>query len=183
MQIHNATLEVTRASVLQARTQAIVNAANTMMRGGGGVDGVIHMATGPALLEELRRLAPRGAATAEVVVTRGHNLPHEFILHVAGPIYRNHAPEEAARLLRACYQNCLEDAEERGLESLAFPSISTGAYGYPLQAAAALAIETARKYLQDSPRTSLKRIEFAMFGSEEFAVFSRYLGALEYESP
>ena len=179
MNINSTSLEVVRGSVLEQEVDAIVNAANSKMRGGGGVDGAIHVAAGPALLEELRRVAPRGASTAEVVVTRGHSLPQPWIFHVAGPIYRNHAPDEAARLLESCYARCLEEAGRRGLESIAFPSISTGAYGYPLEAAAPLALRAAQKYLQAHPGTSLRRVAFAMFGRDEFEAFTRELQALE----
>lgn len=179
MRINGATLEVVRASVLEARADAIVNAANSKMRGGGGVDGAIHRAAGSGLLEELRRVCPRGAATAQVVATSGHKLPQKLILHVAGPIYRNYAPEEAARLLALCYRGCLEEADKRGLESVAFPSISTGAYGYPLQQAAPLALESVCKYLREHPNSSLKLVQLSMFASEEFQVFTSELEALE----
>ena len=178
MRINQTSIEVVRAGVLEADADAIVNAANTKMRGGGGVDGAIHRAAGSGLLEELRRASPRGSQTGQVVVTSGHKLPHQFILHVAGPIYRNYAPQEAARLLALCYSNCLEEANKLGLGSVAFCSISTGAYGYPLEEAAPLALETVCKYLRAAPSTSLKRVLFSMFASEEFRVFSENLELL-----
>ncbi len=179
MKINDTSLEVVRGSVVTQTVAAIVNAANTAMRGGGGIDGAIHMVAGPNLLDDLRRVAPRGAETAEVIATPAFLLPQHWIFHVAGPIYHRYAPEEAARLLALSYRNCLAEADARGLESLAFPSLSTGAYGYPIEEAAPLALETACKYLQRTPDTSLKRIVFAMFGASEFAVFGRELGHLQ----
>ena len=178
MQINNTTIEIVRGSVIEQDVDAIVNAANAMMRGAGGVDGAIHQAAGPKLLLELQRLAPKGAPTGSVVVTQGHDLKQRFILHTPGPIYRNYAPEEAARLLAQCYRGCLEASEELKLASVAFCSISTGVYGYPIEDAAPLAIETVCKYLQDNPSTSIKLIIFAMFGRAEFAQFQSALQVL-----
>ena len=178
MQINNTSIQIVRGSVLEQDVEAIVNAANTMMRGGGGVDGAIHQAAGPKLLLELQRVSPKGAATGSVIVTQGHQLKQRFILHTPGPIYRNYAPEEAARLLSQCYRGCLDASEELQLSSVAFCSISTGVYGYPLEEAAPLAIETVCKYLQDNPSTSLKRIIFAMFGRAEFEQFQDALQVL-----
>jgi len=116
-------IEVVQGSVLNQPTEAIVNAANTSMRGGGGVDGAIHRAAGPDLLQELIRVAPHGAKTSHVVVTQGHRLPHRWVLHVARP-YWSGGERGEADLLRACYHNALLKAEEIGASSIAFPSIS-----------------------------------------------------------
>jgi len=168
--IGNTTIEVVRGSVLDQDVDVIVNAANTMMRGGGGIDGVIHRAAGDGLLEELRRVAPKGSSTGEAIVTDGHNLKQQYIIHVAGPIYRNYDPDEAARLLAACYSNALQAAEECGLTSIGFCSISTGVYGYPLEEAAPVALVTTKKYFQDSDST-IQRVIFAMFTAREYEVF------------
>ena len=181
MRIYSTSVEVVRGAVQSQEVDAIVNAASTKMRGGGGVDGAIHTAAGPGLLEELRRLAPRGAETAQVVVTQAHDLPHRFILHVAGPIYRNHQPREAARLLRACYRRCLDEAHRRGCASVAFPSISTGAYGFPLEAAARLAIAEIAAFAREPEPSTLRRVVLSMFGAQEFEVFSRALEEREEE--
>ncbi|MEO6907968.1 MAG: macro domain-containing protein, partial [Abditibacteriaceae bacterium] len=109
--IGKTTIQVVRGSVIDQDVDAIVNAANTMMRGGGGIDGAIHRAAGSGLLEELRRAARQGSATGEAIVTGGHDLKQKHIIHVAGPIYRNYSPEEAAHLLAECYSNALEAAE------------------------------------------------------------------------
>jgi O-acetyl-ADP-ribose deacetylase (regulator of RNase III) len=168
--IGNTTIEVVRGSVLDQDVDAIVNAANTMMRGGGGIDGVIHRAAGDGLLEELRRVAPKGSSTGEAIVTGGHDLKQQYIIHVAGPIYRNYDPDEAAHLLAACYANALQAAEERALTSIGFCSISTGVYGYPLEEAAPVALVTTKKYFQDNDST-IQRVIFAMFTAREFEVF------------
>ncbi len=179
MKLNNTTIEIVRGSVLEQGVDAIVNAANTLMRGGGGVDGAIHQGAGPKLLLELQSRAPKGAATGSVVVTQGHELPQRFILHTPGPIYRNYTPNEAARLLAQCYRGCLEVAEELKLSSLAFCSISTGVYGYPIEDAASLAIETVYRYLQATPNTSITQIIFAMFGQKEFEQFQSALQDLQ----
>jgi len=169
--IKNTTIEVVRGSVLDQDVDVIVNAANTMMRGGGGIDGAIHRAAGDKLLEELRRVTPKGSSTGEAIVTGGHDLKQQYIIHVAGPIYRNYDPDEAARLLAQCYSNALQAAEERALTSIGFCSISTGVYGYPLEEAAPLALQTAQKYFHGRD-SSIQRVIFAMFTAHEFAVFS-----------
>jgi O-acetyl-ADP-ribose deacetylase (regulator of RNase III) len=175
MRVYKTEVEVVRGAVQAQDVDAIVNAANTTMRGGGGVDGAIHTAAGSGLLEELRRVAPRGAETAQVIVTGGHGLPQPWIFHVAGPIYRHHAPGEAARLLRACYRRCLDEAHKRGCASLAFPSISTGAYEFPLEEAAQLAIGEIVAFAREPEPSSLRRIVLAMFGAREFEVFAQAL--------
>lgn len=180
--IGETSIEVVRGSVLDQDVEVIVNAANTMMRGGGGIDGAIHRAAGPRLLEELRRAAPKGLATGEAVVTQGHDLKQKSIIHVAGPIYRNYAPEEAASLLAACYSNALNAAEERALPSIGFCSISTGVYGYPLEEAAPLALETVIKYFKGGS-SIIRRVVFAMFTAREEEVFSQTLNQLKPQAP
>lgn len=175
--IENTTIEVVRGSVLDQDVDAIVNAANTMMRGGGGIDGAIHRAAGDGLLEELRRVAPKGSATGEAIVTSGHDLKQKYIIHVAGPIYRNYDPDEAARLLAECYFNALQAAEKRDLTSIGFCSISTGVYGYPLEEAAPVALVTTKKYFQDHD-SIIRRVAFAMFTAYEYEVFSQTLKVL-----
>jgi O-acetyl-ADP-ribose deacetylase (regulator of RNase III) len=175
--VRNTTIEIVRGSVIDQNVDAIVNAANTSMRGGGGIDGAIHRAAGNKLLEELRRAAPKGSATGEAIVTTGHDLNQPYIIHVAGPIYRNYEPAEAARLLAACYSHALEAAEERNLTSIGFCSISTGVYGYPIEEAAPLALETAQKYFYNRDSV-IRRVVFAMFTAHEFDVFSQALKVL-----
>src|SRR3569832_165865 len=135
-------IDVRRGSLLdQTDVEAIVNSANNGMRGGGGIDGAIHHAAGPGLLEELRRIAPNGCSTGDVVVTAGHKLPFQHIFHTPGPPWKGGGKGEAA-LLASCYRRCLEEAQARSLTSIGFCSISTGIYGYPLTEAAEVALGT-----------------------------------------
>lgn len=177
MQIHNTLLEVVRGSVLDQDVQAIVNAANTAMQGGGGIDGVVHRAAGRGLMAELRRLAPHGAKTGSVVVTEGHDLVQDYVFHTPGPIWRGGTQGEPDKLAQ-CYRSCLEAADQRTLSSLAFCSISTGVYGYPIKEAAPLAVQTVADYLRSHPETPLTRVVFAMYQPAEFDAFTRALSVL-----
>lgn len=182
MQINSTQIEVVRGSVLEQATDAIVNAANKGMRGGSALDGAIHNAAGPGMLDELIEVAPHGAQTAEVVVTRAYDLPQQWVFHVAGPIWKAGQPEthEACEaLLAEAYYNCLAEADVRGLQSLALPSLSTGVYAFPLESAAPLALATAVHFLKQHPETSLSRVIFAMFGGAEHHEFRRALEKLE----
>lgn len=176
MQIHNTLLEVVRGSVLDQDVQAVVNAANTAMQGGGGIDGVIHRAAGRGLMAELRRIAPHGAKTGSVVVTEGHDLAQDWVFHTPGPIWRGGTQGEPEKLA-LCYRSCLEAADQHTLSSLAFCSLSTGVYGYPIKLAAPLAVQTVAYYLQGHPETSLARVVFAMYQPAEFDAFTRALSA------
>ena len=154
-------------------TEAIVNAANTGMRGGGGVDGAIHRRAGTRLLEELRRVAPSGAKTGEVVVTPGFELAARQILHVAGPIWRGgHEGEDAQ--LAACYRNALDTAGELGLRSIAFPSISTGAYGYPVDRAAPIALG---EVLRNA--AGLEEVRFVLYDRRTEAVYESLMAKFD----
>jgi O-acetyl-ADP-ribose deacetylase (regulator of RNase III) len=155
---------------------AIVNAANTLMRGGGGVDGAIHAAAGRGLLAELEQVAPDGAATGSVVVTGGHRLRQRHVLHTPGPVWHGGARGEPAQLA-SCYRECCAAAEKLRLESVAFCSISTGVYGYPLEPAAAIALDSVLGWLAAHPDTSLRRVVFAMFAAREHEVFAHALAA------
>ena len=177
MQIHTTTLEVVRGSVLDQDVQAVVNAANTAMQGGGGIDGVIHRAAGRGLIDELRRVAPQGAKTGAVVVTEGHDLAQDYVFHTPGPVWRGGGNGEAEKLAQ-CYRSCLEAADRLNLSGLAFCSISTGVYGYPIKLAAPLAVQTVADYLQSHPETRLARVVFAMYQQGEFDAFTKALSAL-----
>ena len=177
MQINNTEFSVVRGGVLAQDVDAIVNAANTAMKGGGGVDGAIHRAAGPGLLAELIKKAPTGAKTGSVVVTGAHNLTQNFIFHTPGPVWRGGKNGEPDKLAD-CYRNSCVAADERQLTSLAFCSISTGIYGYPLAQAAPLALQTVVDYLNSHPDTTLTRIVFAMYQQDEFDAFTAALARL-----
>lgn len=175
MRIHQTKLEVVRGSVLEVEADAILNAANKKMRGGGALDGAIHRAAGKELLRELEIVAPDGAENAEIVVTGAHNLPQKWIFHVAGPYWNEKKANECDRLLAQCFRGALQEAHSRELESLAMPSISTGVYRFPIERASPLAIQTAVDFLTQNPQTSLRRVTFAMFGGLEHHHFERAL--------
>lgn len=164
-------IELIEGDITLQETDAIVNAANKSLLGGGGVDGAIHRAAGPELLAECRTLG--GCQTGEAKITKGYNLPAGYVIHTVGPIYRDGKHGEP-ELLADCYQNSLKVAISNGLKTVSFPSISTGAYGYPIEEAARIALKTVCKFLEDHPEIELVR--FCLFGSHAYDVFR---GALE----
>lgn len=177
MMTGNATIEIVHGSVTDQDVDVIVNAANTYMRGGGGIDGRIHAAAGPGLIEELTVVAPNGAKTAQPVLTGAHRLPQKHIIHVAGPRWRDGTHGEP-RALTACYGNSLAVAAHLGLESIAFCSISTGVYGYPIDDAARVALWTTIKFAEQRPDSPLRRILFALYAADEYQVFNRIMSEL-----
>ncbi len=165
-----AEIEIVRGSVTEQGVDAIVNAANTSMRGGGGIDGRIHREAGPEMMSELSRIAPHGAKTSVPVVTEAYKLPQKIVVHVAGPVW-NGGKRGEAQLLSACYGNALQAVDERGLASIAFCSISTGVYRYPIDLAAPIALQAAADYLESHLGTNLRQIVFALYGADEYATF------------
>ncbi len=166
-------VELVRGDLTAERTAAIVNAANTTLLGGGGVDGAIHRAGGPAILAECRALG--GCATGDAKITTGGLLPARHVIHTVGPVYRDGRHGEPA-LLASAYRRSLEVAAEHGLESVAFPSISTGAYGYPIAAAARIALGTVAEYLRAQPQIELVR--FVLFSAGDLAVYAEAAGEI-----
>ena len=167
--INGVTLALLQGDIVTVQADAIVNAANSGLRGGGGVDGAIHRAGGPVIMEECRKIG--GCPTGSAVATTAGRLPAKYVFHAVGPIYSS--TQEDERLLASAYQSCLDLAEKHQVKSIAFPSLSTGVYGYPLELAAPVALRTIINHIQKP--TSLERVMVVLFGREAFQVFERAL--------
>lgn len=166
-----ARIVVEQGDITKKEVDAIVNAANKYLLGGGGVDGAIHEAAGPELLAECRTL--NGAETGEAKITKGYKLPAKFVIHTVGPIYGREGGREQ-ELLESCYRESLKRASEKGCKSIAFPCISTGIYGYPKGAAAIIAIKTVKDFLEVT-ETSIEEVIFVTFGSQDFGIYKSLL--------
>jgi len=168
--VNSVRIELTQGDIASQKDMtAIVNAANAELRIGGGVAGAIHRAAGPELETECRPLAP--IRPGEAVITGGHNLPNKYVIHCLGPVYGIDKPEDT--LLANCYRNALKIAEENSIDSIASPAISTGAFGYPLQPAAEIAMKTVTN--EASKLKSVKTIRFVLFSKEDFDVHTAVL--------
>jgi O-acetyl-ADP-ribose deacetylase len=170
-------IELVQGNIVNEEVDAIVNAANTELAGGGGVDGAIHRAAGPALILECRAIAPdqngQRCPTGEARVTGAGNLKVKYVIHTAGPVYNDQSAEKAEQQLRSAYRNSLQAAADRQCKTVALPSISTGAYGFPIERAAAIALRTTAEFLGE--KSSLEVVRFVLFDGSQFNVFSRTL--------
>ena len=161
-------IHIVEGDITKQEVDAIVNAANTSLLGGGGVDGAIHRAAGPELLEETRKIG--GCPTGEARVSKGYFLPAKWVIHTVGPVWTGGKKNEES-LLSSCYRNSLKAAQELGIKSIAFPSISTGVYGFPLERATEIALEETKKFLQTDK--SLNRVIFVCFGEKAYNTYQR----------
>lgn len=169
-------IELTKGNIVrQDDLEAVVNAANAQLRTGGGVAGAIHSAAGPGLTEETRPLAP--IHPGDAVITDGHELPNEYIIHALGPVYGRDEPSD--ELLRACYENALQRAEENDITSIGFPAISTGAFGFPTLEAAHIALRT---MIDQAPHLeSVEHIRFVLFDQDDLEVHRNALDNIQTE--
>jgi O-acetyl-ADP-ribose deacetylase len=162
---HSERIAVVAGDITRQRVDAIVNAANTSLLGGGGVDGAIHRAAGPELLAECRTLG--GCATGQAKITRGYKLPAQWVIHTVGPVWRDgqHGEDE---LLASCYRSCFALVEQHGLKTMAFPSISTGAYGFPMDRAARIAVRETTNFLDRNQ--PVEQVTLVCFGATALGI-------------
>jgi len=163
-------IEIVQGDITKLEVDAIVNAANTTLLGGGGVDGAIHRAAGPELLAECRTLG--GCQPGEAKITRGYRLPARFVIHTVGPVWRGGKRGEPARLAN-CYRNSLQVAVENGIRTIAFPAISCGAYGYPIEEAAQIAVNTTREFLATTDQ--IEKVIFVLWDEDVYKTYRRIL--------
>ena len=170
---HQSVLEVVQGDITQQDTEAIGNAANARLAGGGGVDGAIHRAGGPIIMADLRAKYT-GCPTGSAVITGGGNLKAKYVIHAVGPIYSGSSKD--AQLLSSAYRTCLELSTQHKISSIAFPSISTGVYGYPVEEASRIALKTVKDYLKDHPE--IKLVRFVLFDSNTYSIYEETLKEL-----
>ena len=167
------TIKIVQGDITKTKVDAIVNAANEGLRGGGGVDGAIHRAGGPVIMEETRKIGR--CPTGQAVITGAGNLPAKYVIHTVGPVWRG-GGEGEAELLESAYASSLKLAREHGVTSIAFPSISTGIYGFPIEKAAPIAIGAVLDHLK--AHTTLQEIQFVLFSKPDYEVYQRALAEI-----
>lgn len=175
-----AQIELIKGDITRIAVDAIVNAANQSLAGGGGVDGAIHRAGGPEIMQELKTIRQKigSCATGSAVVTAAGRLPARFVIHAVGPVYRDGKHGEPA-LLASCYKTALELAAARGVHSVSFPSISTGIYGYPIAEAAAIAVEAVSTWLKTN-QTSVSQVKLVQFSDSDHGVYKAAAQQIAY---
>ena len=166
-------VQIFEGDITKQQVEAVVNAANTSLLGGGGVDGAIHRAAGPELLEETRRIG--GCPTGEARVSKGYRLPARYVIHTVGPVWRG-GQENEDQLLANCYRNSFGAAKDLKIKSIAFPSISTGAYGFPLERAAEIALQETKKFLETDK--TLTKVVFVCFGEKVLNTYTEAAGKI-----
>jgi O-acetyl-ADP-ribose deacetylase len=169
------TLDVIKADITKTEVDAIVNAANSSLMGGGGVDGAIHRAGGPAILEDCKKIVARqgGCKTGEAVITTAGNLPAKYVIHTVGPIWSSSQQEKNDKLLANCYRNSLQLAVENNCSSIAFPNISTGVYRFPKDRAAKVAVGAVKEFVEANG--NIEKVIFVCFDEENFELISALL--------
>ena len=167
-------LEIRQGDITTLEVDAIVNAANSSLLGGGGVDGAIHRTAGTELLAECRTIG--GCPTGEARITKGYNLVARHVIHTVGPVYSIKKQDEARRLLTQCYMNSLKQAVEQQLSTIAFPAISCGVYGYPIEDACKVAVDTTCNFLKDNK--TIEKVIFILFSSQDKNVYDNYLSSI-----
>lgn len=170
-------ISVIEGDITVQKVDAIVNAANESLLGGGGVDGAIHRAAGPLLLEECRKLG--GCSTGDAKVTKGYDLPAEWVIHTVGPVWRGNKDGKEAALLASAYRRSLEEAVRIGARTIAFPAISTGVYGYPQEDAAEVAVRTVFDFLNSTSGKSIDEVKLVCFSKQSADAHTRVLGLLQ----
>ncbi|MCX8104604.1 MAG: O-acetyl-ADP-ribose deacetylase [Ignavibacterium album] len=168
--MNNTSIKIYKGDITKLAVDAIVNAANNSLLGGGGVDGAIHRAAGPELLEYNRKLG--GCETGKAKITPGFRLPARYIIHTVGPVWRGENNDED-KLLTNCYENSLKLAVENNIKTIAFPAISTGVYGFPLERATRIAVETVKKFLKND--SSIEKVIFVCFDEKTYEVYKNSL--------
>lgn len=178
MKINGNILSIIKGDITNQETEAIVNAANSSLMGGGGVDGAIHRAGGPAILEECKKIVEKQGRlpAGEAVITIGGNLKAKYVIHTVGPIYRDGNHNEA-ETLRSCYLNSLRVAKKNGIKTISFPSISTGAYRYPVKEASQIALKSVMDFLNEN--NEIEEVIFVLFDDKTYNVYVETLSELE----